>query len=69
MTLHWIVLRTEKDIVKLFKVTLKVENGMSATESVTCATIYPLPGTIRDIGFVDDENMMLAIIGGCGFPV
>ena len=58
-------LDTENSSVKVFKVTLKVENGMSTTESVRFAYIHPSPGRVQDVKFVDDESIMLAVIGEC----
>ena len=48
--------------------TLKVENGMSTTESVGFAGIHPSPGRVQDVKFVDDESIMLAITGECKCP-
>ena len=59
---------TENSSVRIFKVTLKVENGMSTTESVRFAGIHPSPGRVQDVKFVDDENIMLAVIGECMCP-
>ena len=67
IALYGHLLRAESSAVKLFKVILKVESGMSTTESVTCAHIHPSPGTIQDVKFVDDEHMMLAIVDDCRF--
>lgn len=58
----------ENSSVKIFKVTLKVENSMSTTESVKFAGIHPSPGRVQDVKFVDDESIMLAIIGECMCP-
>ena len=46
---------------------LKVENGMSSTQSVYYAHLKVSPGTIQDVKFVDDENIMLAIVDDCKF--
>ena len=51
--------------VKILKVNLKVENGMSSTQSVYCSHSKVSHGTIQDVKFVDDENMMLAIVDNC----
>ena len=54
-----------KDAVKVFKVNLKVENGMSSNQSVYCAHLKVPRGIIQDVKFVDDENVMLAIVDDC----
>ena len=53
--------------MRLFRVTLRVENGMSDTESVSYVDIHPSSGKIQDVRFVDDENIMLAVVRECKY--
>lgn len=60
---------TNNRAVRLFRVTLKVENGMSNTESVQYAHIHPATGKVQDVKFVDDQNIILAVVGECQYPL
>ncbi|KAL9602386.1 MAG: hypothetical protein Q9179_002543 [Wetmoreana sp. 5 TL-2023] len=49
--------------IKIFRIRLAVEKGVSSTKSVKCAQILVSTGTIRSLKFVDDECLMLAFVG------
>lgn len=40
---------------------------MSDTKSVNYVDIHPSSGKIQDVRFVDDENIMLAVVGECKY--
>ena len=41
--------------------TLGIENGMSSTRTVEHAFIDTATWTVRDVKFVDDEELMIAV--------
>lgn len=51
--------------VRIYRLVLNIENGVSATEPVELATIRLADGTVDDIKFVDDETLMLSISKDC----
>lgn len=51
----------------IFRIELRIENGMSSATGLACARIdFPL-GHIRDAKFVDDHKLMLIVKGPCRF--
>ncbi|KAL8715523.1 MAG: hypothetical protein Q9220_000859 [cf. Caloplaca sp. 1 TL-2023] len=48
--------------IKIFRIELAIENGVSSTETVQYACIPLNAAFVRDLKFVDDEHLMLAII-------
>ena len=54
-------------LVRIFKVFFKIENGMSSTQGVECALVkIPMPiESVRDVKFVDDEALMIALTTDC----
>lgn len=47
--------------VRITRIELKIENGISSTQNVEYANIRAHPGKVQDLKFVDDEKLMLAI--------
>lgn len=45
----------------MFRIKLFVENGVSSTKSVQQDNIAVPAGAVRDVKFIDDENLALAI--------
>lgn len=52
--------------VRIFRMSLVVENGVSSSIGVQCAHIPTPAGAVRDVKFVDDELLMLAFVGQGG---
>lgn len=52
--------------VRIFRVSLVVENGVSSSTGVQSARIPTPAGAVRDVKFVDDELLMLAFVGQGG---
>lgn len=50
-----------KKPVRITRIELKIENGISSTQNVEYANIRAHPGKVQDLKFVDDEKLMLAI--------
>ena len=51
--------------VRIYRLVLNIEKGVSATEPVELALIRVPDGTVDDIKFVDDEALMLSISKEC----
>ncbi|KAL8953098.1 MAG: hypothetical protein Q9222_001036 [Ikaeria aurantiellina] len=48
--------------VKIFRIGLAIENGVSSTKTIHCACVPFLACSVRDIKFVDDGHLMLAVV-------
>jgi len=51
----------EADKLHIYRVVLKIENGVSGTESVELSSIDLPPGSVEDMKLVDDTSLILAI--------
>ncbi|KAL8994812.1 MAG: hypothetical protein Q9169_005319 [Polycauliona sp. 2 TL-2023] len=52
-----------QDFVKLSRIRFAVENGMSSMKSVANCQIPVATGAVRDLKFIDDQSLMLALVG------
>ena len=52
-------------LVRIYKVLLEIKNGMSSTKSVEGAVIKTAGWDVRDVKFVDDHDLMLAVSTKC----
>ncbi|KAL8656732.1 MAG: hypothetical protein Q9210_000073 [Variospora velana] len=52
--------------IKIFRISLSVEKGVSSSKGVQCARIPTPAGAVRDVKFVDDEILLLAFVGQGG---
>ncbi|KAL8642534.1 MAG: hypothetical protein Q9228_000798 [Teloschistes exilis] len=52
--------------VNITRVTLAIESGVSSTKSVKHAWVPTPAGTVRSLRFIDDEFIMLALVGPGG---
>ncbi|KAL9615153.1 MAG: hypothetical protein Q9167_000359 [Letrouitia subvulpina] len=52
----------QRNLVKLFRVLLSLENGVSRTQYRECALIKFGHAYVQDIKFVDDETLMVALV-------
>lgn len=57
--------------VKIFRISLRVENGVSSSKGARYAKLQAPAGAVRNVKFVDDEFLMLAFVGHGGkrFPL
>ncbi|KAL8733147.1 MAG: hypothetical protein Q9166_002339 [cf. Caloplaca sp. 2 TL-2023] len=53
----------KQNYVKLFRIRLAIENGVSSTKNVACVRIPVPTGAVRDLKFIDEEYLMLAFVG------
>lgn len=51
----------DKKSVYICRIKLKIENGMSSTQTVEYALIVNQLGNVQDLKFVDDEKLMLVM--------
>lgn len=51
----------DKKSVYICRIKLKIENGMSFTQTVEYALIMNRLGNVQDLKFVDDEKLMLVM--------
>ncbi|KAL9064521.1 MAG: hypothetical protein Q9161_008828 [Pseudevernia consocians] len=51
--------------VRIYRIVLGVKNGMSSTKSVEGAVIKTAGWEVRDVKFVDDDELMLAVSAKC----
>lgn len=51
--------------VRIYRLVLNIENGVSATEPVELALVRVPDGIVDDISFVDDEALMMSISKEC----
>ena len=54
-----------RKIVRVFRLSMTIENGVSTTKSVQCAYIGVAPAQVQDVKFVDDDNLILAVKSNC----
>ena len=52
-------------LVRIYKILLAIKNGMSSTRSVEGAVIKTAGWQVRDVKFVDDDEMILAVSTSC----
>ena len=52
-------------LVRIYKILLEIKNGMSSTKSVEGAVIKTAGWDVRDVKFVDDYELMLAVSTKC----
>ena len=52
-------------IVHIFKILLEISNGMSSTKSLESAVIKTAGWEVRDVKFIDDDELMLAVSTDC----
>ena len=52
-------------LVRIYKILLEIKNGMSSTKSVEGAVIKTAGWDVRDVKFVDDYELMLAMSTKC----
>lgn len=51
--------------MRIYKILLNIRNGMSSTKSVEGAVIKTAGWEVRDVKFVDDTELMLAVSTNC----
>ena len=51
--------------VRIYKILLEIKNGMSSTKSVEAVVIETAGWEVRDVKFVDDDDLMLAVSTKC----
>ena len=51
--------------MRIYKILLEIKNGISSTKSVECAVIKTAGWQVRDVKFVDDNELMLAVSTKC----
>ena len=51
--------------MRIYRIVLGVKNGMSSTKSVEGAVIKTAGWVVRDVKFVDDDELMLAVSAKC----
>lgn len=47
--------------MRIYKILLGIKNGMSSTKSVECAVVKTAGWEVRDVKFVDDDELLLAV--------
>lgn len=55
----------DEKLVRIYRIKLKIENGMSSSQTVEYALIMSQLGNIQDLKFVDDEKLMLVMSQEC----
>ena len=51
--------------IRIFRVSLKIDNGMSAVDDIQYAQCDLASCRLRDVCFIDDKEMILAISDEC----
>ena len=51
--------------MRIYKILLDIKNGISSTKSVEGAVIKTAGWQVRDVKFVDDNELMLAVSTNC----
>ena len=51
--------------VCIYKILLEIKNGMSSTKSIEGAVIKTAGWEVRDVKFVDDDELVLAVSTKC----
>lgn len=52
-------------LVRIYRIVLEIKNGMSSTKSVEGAVIKTASWEFRDVKFVDDDELVLAVSAEC----
>lgn len=52
-------------LVRIYKIVLGIKNGMSSTKTVEGAVIKTAGWEVRDVKFVDDDELVLAVSAKC----
>lgn len=52
-------------LVRVYKILLEIQNGISSTKSVESAMIETAGWEVRDVKFVDDDELVLAVSTKC----
>lgn len=52
-------------LVHIYKIMLETQNGISSTKSVEGAMIETAGWEVRDVKFVDDDELVLAVSTKC----
>ena len=52
-------------LVHIYKILLEIKNGISSTKSVEGAVIKTTGWEVRDVKFIDDNELMLAVSTKC----
>ena len=47
--------------MRIYRLVLEIRNGMSSTKSVECAVIETAGWEVRDVKFIDDDELVLAV--------
>ena len=55
-------------LVRIYKILLEIKNGISSTKSVEGAVIKTIGWEVRDVKFIDDNELMLAVSTKCKPP-
>lgn len=61
--------RLEQAVVHIYRVGLRIENGISTSEGIGCASIRLGSWHLKDIKFVDDTDVLLAMSNNSEFLV
>ena len=51
--------------MRIYRIVLLIKNGMSSTKSVAGAVIKTAGWEVRDVKFVDDDELVLAVSANC----
>lgn len=60
--------RLQQAMVRIYKISFQIEKGMSAVKGLEYASLRTNGWDVKDIKFVDDENVMLALSNRSEFP-
>lgn len=52
-------------LVRIYRIVLGIKNGMSSTKSVEIAVIRTASWEVKDVKFVDDDEIVLAVSAKC----
>lgn len=52
-------------LVRIYRILLGIKNGTSSTKSLECAVIKTAGWEVRDVKFVDDDELVLAVSAQC----
>ena len=54
-----------RTLVRVYKIVLEIENGMSTTTSVEIASVRLAGFEVKDVKFIDDDEIVLATSDEC----
>ena len=60
--------RLGQEVVQVYRIVFRIQSGMSMTEDIECASLRSSGWNIKDVKFVDDKDVMLAMSNNCKFP-